>query len=61
MVHKFICKGTLEEKIDALIESKQSMSHELLGEGDATLLTELGNEELLKIVTLDIDSAVNDS
>ncbi len=61
LVHKFICKGTLEEKIDALIESKQSMSHELLGEGDATLLTELGNEELLKIVTLDIDSAVNDS
>ncbi len=61
LVHKFICKGTLEEKIDALIESKQSMSHELLNEGDATLLTELGNEELLKIVTLDINSAVNDS
>jgi SNF2 family DNA or RNA helicase len=61
LVHKFICKGTLEEKIDALIESKQSMSQELLGEGDATLLTELGNEELLKIVTLDINSAVVDS
>ncbi len=61
LVHKFICKGTLEEKIDALIESKQSMSQELLNEGDATLLTELGNEELLKIVTLDINSAVNDS
>lgn len=61
LVHKFICKGTLEEKIDALIESKQSMSQELLGEGDATLLTELGNEELLKIVTLDINSAVIDS
>lgn len=59
LVHKFICKGTLEEKIDALIESKQSMSQELLSEGDATLLTELGNEELLKIVTLDINSAVN--
>lgn len=61
LVHKFICKGTLEEKIDALIESKQSMSQELLGEGDATLLTELGNEELLKIVALDINSAVNDT
>ncbi len=60
LVHKFICKGTLEEKIDALIESKHSMSRELLEEGDATLLTELGNEELLKIVTLDINSAVND-
>lgn len=61
LVHKFICKGTLEEKIDALIESKQSMSQELLGEGDATLLTELSNDELLKIVTLDINSAVSAS
>ncbi len=61
LVHKFICKGTLEEKIDALIVSKQSMSQELLNEGDATLLTELGNDELLKIVTLDINSAVSDS
>ncbi len=61
LVHKFICKGTLEEKIDALIESKRSMSKELLEDGDATLLTELGNEELLKIVALDINSAVMDS
>ena len=61
LVHKFICKGTLEEKIDALIESKRSMSKELLEDGDATLLTELGNEELLKIVALDINSAVVDS
>lgn len=61
LVHKFICKGTLEEKIDTLIECKQTMSKELLGEGDATLLTELGNQELLKIVTLDINSALNES
>lgn len=58
LVHKFICKGTLEEKIDTLIESKKSMSQELLEEGGAPLLTELGNEELLKIVALDINSAV---
>lgn len=61
LVHKFICKGTLEEKIDALIESKRSMSKELLEDGDVTLLTELGNEELLKVVALDINSAVIDS
>jgi non-specific serine/threonine protein kinase len=60
LVHKFICKGTLEEKIDALIESKQSMSKEILeGEG-GPLLTELGNEDLLKIVALDIKSAIAD-
>jgi non-specific serine/threonine protein kinase len=61
LVHKFICKGTLEEKIDALIESKRSMSKELLEDGDATMLTELGDEELLKIVALDINSALTDS
>lgn len=61
LVHKFICKGTLEEKIDALIESKKSMSKELLeGAGDTALLTELANDELLKIVSLDINSAVAD-
>ncbi len=61
LVHKFICKGTLEEKIDAMIESKKSMSNEILEGGDAVLLTELNNDELLKIVKLDINSAALDS
>ena len=61
LVHKFLCQGTLEEKIDTLIEGKASLSKELLGEGEATLLTELSNDELLKIVALDIRSAVVDS
>ena len=61
LVHKFICKGTLEEKIDALIESKQTMSKEILEGADSAMLTELSNEELLKIVSLDINSAVSES
>jgi non-specific serine/threonine protein kinase len=60
LVHKFICKGTLEEKIDTLIDSKRALSQDLLDDGEATLLTELGNEELLKLVALDIHSAVVD-
>ena len=60
LVHKFICKGTLEEKIDALIESKQNMSKEILEGADSAVLTELSNEELLKIVSLDINSAVSE-
>ena len=60
LVHKFICKGTLEEKIDALIESKQTMSKEILEGADSAVLTELGNDELLKIVALDINSAVSE-
>ncbi len=59
LVHKFICKGTLEEKIDAMIESKKSMSREILEGADTAILTELSNEDLIKIVSLDIKSAEN--
>jgi non-specific serine/threonine protein kinase len=60
MVHKFVCRGTVEEKIDALIESKRALSSELL-EGDAEiLLTELSDAELLKLVSLDLAAALED-
>jgi len=57
LVHKFICKGTLEEKIDLLIDSKRSLSSELLEDDGGAILTELSNEELLNLVSLDINSA----
>ena len=60
MVHKFVCQGTIEERIDALIEEKMRLSHELItGEGGAEkLLTDMGAEELLSFVALDVNSAV---
>ncbi len=61
LVHKFVCQGTIEEKIDKLIESKQSMSEEILGGSSEAVLTELSNEELLDMVTLDLNKAVNRS
>src|SRR6185295_9130434 len=39
-VHKFVCAGTLEEKIDALIESKRALAEQVVGAGEAWL-TEL--------------------
>jgi superfamily II DNA or RNA helicase len=57
LVHKFICRGTIEEKIDALIESKQELSNELLEGGAETRLTEMSNDELIRMVSLDINSA----
>ncbi len=57
LVHKFVCRGTLEEKIDALIESKQKMSKDLLEGGTDLLITEMNNDELLKLVALDIHAA----
>jgi SNF2 family DNA or RNA helicase len=57
LVHKFVCRGTVEEKIDALIESKQQLSHGLLESGADMLLTEMDDEELLSLVALDLHTA----
>ena len=56
VVHKFICKGTVEEKIDELITAKAGLANELL-EGAETLLTELDDAALLRLVALDVDRA----
>ena len=57
LVHKFVCRGTLEEKIDALIETKLQMSKDMLEGGMDLQLTEMNNDELLKMVALDIHAA----
>jgi hypothetical protein len=58
LVHKFVCRGTVEEKIDRLIAEKVSLANELLGEGGEKLLTEMSNQELMRFVALDIHRAV---
>jgi len=60
LVHKFVCKGTVEEKIDVLIESKKKLSNELLEGGGELNLTELKDEDLLRLVTLDLDAAMKE-
>jgi len=57
LVHKFVCRGTVEDKIDRLIESKQMLVKDVLEGGAELELTELGDQELLKLVALDIHSA----
>ena len=57
LVHKFVCRGTVEEKIDALIEGKKSLARELLDAGGERLMTEMSDEELLATVALDIHKA----
>jgi len=58
LVHKFVCRGTVEEKIDQLMESKSRLSKDLLESGAELLLTELKDEELLRLVALDIHKAL---
>jgi SNF2-related domain/SNF2 Helicase protein/Helicase conserved C-terminal domain len=61
LVHKFVCRGTVEDKIDQMIESKKQLAAEFLGGGGAeTLLTEMKDEELLKLVALDLGSALKE-
>jgi non-specific serine/threonine protein kinase len=60
LVHKFICRGTVEEKIDAMITAKKGISQELLEGGNELLLTEMSSDELLKMVSLDIQQALED-
>jgi non-specific serine/threonine protein kinase len=60
LVHKFICKGTIEEKIDALISEKKALANDLLEDNSsdemgAKQLTEMNDQELIDLVTLDIN------
>jgi non-specific serine/threonine protein kinase len=58
LVHKFVCRGTFEEKIDAMLEEKAALARDVVdGEGGEVRLTEMSNDELIKFVSLDIDRA----
>jgi SNF2 family DNA or RNA helicase len=50
-VHKFVTLGTLEERIDELIEQKQNLSSQIVGSGE-NWITELSNEELHELFML---------
>jgi non-specific serine/threonine protein kinase len=58
LVHKFVCRGTVEEKIDALIESKQDLARQVLEGTDEVKLTELDDEQLLRLMAIDIRTAL---
>ena len=51
MVHKFICAGTLEDRIDAMITAKSAMAEDVVGSGESWL-TELSDEELKETLAL---------
>jgi non-specific serine/threonine protein kinase len=57
LVHKFVCRGTVEERIDELIDSKRRLSQDLLEGGAEVLLTEMRDDDLLKLVALDVHTA----
>ncbi len=53
MVHKLVSKGTIEEKIDLVINSKKELAENVIGSGGEKWITDLGNEELFSLLRLD--------
>jgi non-specific serine/threonine protein kinase len=56
MVHKFICKGTIEEKIDNLIDDKKKLASEITTSSTESWITELNDNELKSMFSLSITS-----
>jgi SNF2 family DNA or RNA helicase len=50
-IHKFVCVGTLEEKIDEMIERKKAVADHVIGAGEAWL-TELSTAEIQQLFAL---------
>lgn len=53
IVHKLVCQGTIEEKIDAIIESKKELAENVIGSGSEKWITELSNDELMSLLRLE--------
>ena len=60
-MHKLVCRGTLEERIDHMIETKKQLAGELLDGGAEVMLTEMGDAELLDLVALDLTAALKEA
>ena len=56
--HKFVCIGTLEERIDRMLEEKKALADAIVGTGEAWI-TELSTDELKDIFTLSRDAALS--
>ena len=54
IVHKLVCEGTIEERIDTLINSKKELAENVIGSGGENWITELGNQELMELMKLSI-------
>lgn len=56
VVHKFVVPGTIEDRIDRLIDEKKTLAGELIGDeaGAESAITQMSNDDLLRLVALDI-------
>lgn len=62
LVHKFVCRGTVEDRIEALLQEKSKLSKEILegGEG-APSLTQMSDDDLVALFSLDVTRALGET
>lgn len=56
-VHKLVCEGTVEERIDALINDKRGLANAVVGSTGEEWLSELSTDDLRDLVRLDLSKA----
>lgn len=54
VVHKFITNGTIEEKIDQMIEEKKKLAEDVIAADQTGAITEMNNEEILELIKLSV-------
>jgi non-specific serine/threonine protein kinase len=52
VVHKFLTKGTVEERIDMMLEDKARLSNDVIAASGESLITEMKNQELMDLFKL---------
>ncbi len=57
-IHKLVCAGTVEEKVDGMLESKRDLAAKVVGTGEKWI-TELGNADLRELFALSAAAAVD--
>jgi SNF2 family DNA or RNA helicase len=58
-VHKFVCNGTLEERINDIIESKKQLAEQTVGAGE-DWLTDMDTDQLRSLLLLDRNAVIDD-
>jgi SNF2-related domain/SNF2 Helicase protein/Helicase conserved C-terminal domain len=54
LVHKFITRGTIEEKIDLMIEKKKELVEQVISDSQGTWITKMDDKQLMELFTLKI-------
>jgi SNF2 family DNA or RNA helicase len=52
LVHKFICEGTFEERIDEMLKNKSELSKNILSKTEGVKFTEMNNDDIIKMFSI---------